>query len=116
MSFRRSSIDKINNKYRASFAGNSPIGNAAIGASPIIQGISSIPSVVNQHGVINNNGIRRSFVSGGQAFKRSFVGVNVEGQVIRRSTVGVQNPIAQGIIQGGFRRSAVQTIQNPPIV
>jgi hypothetical protein len=58
MSFRRSSIDKINNKYRASFAGKERIGNVA-------------PSV---------------FVGnvGQQALKRSFVQNIQEPQIVEK--------------------------------
>jgi hypothetical protein len=116
MTFRRSNIDNLNQKYTTTLTHNLPIGNPVITQSPGIHAIAQVPSVIAQPAHIANNGFRRSFVTGGQAFKRSFVGGNIDGQVIRRSTVGGQNPIAQGIIQGGFRRSAVQTIQNPPIV
>jgi hypothetical protein len=106
MSYRRSSIDNINRKYRGSTAGRSP----AVTGPVIGQG------AIRQTGsVIGTGGFRPSVIGGSPIGRPSVIGqpiaqVGRQASVIGRPSVIRQQGVVGGTVGvGGVRRSVVGT-------
>lgn len=117
MSYRRSSIDNINRKYRGSTAGRSPVTTG-----PVIE-----QGAIRQTGsVIGTGGFRPSVIGGSPMGRPSVIGQPIAQLGRQTSVIGGPSALRQqgavgGIIGvGGVRRSVVGTSPvfgvNPPQV